>query len=68
MKVFEANITFKVSDYLNSNLKNIASFELANQKMYDAFGIIHFFDNNEELETLKEIISETQNIVEESYF
>jgi hypothetical protein len=65
MKVFEANITFKVSDYLNSNLKNIASFELANQKMYDAFGIIHFFDNNEELETLKEIISETQNIVEE---
>ncbi len=65
MKVFEANINFNVSDYLNSNLKNIASFELANQKMYDAFGIIHFFDNNEELETLKEIISETQNIVEE---
>ena len=65
MKVFEANITFKVSDYLNSNLKNIASFELANQKMYDAFCIIHFFDNNEELETLKEIISETQNTVEE---
>ena len=65
MKVFEANISYEVSDYLNSNLKNIISFELANQKVYDACGIIHFFDNNEELETLKEIISETQNIVEE---
>ncbi len=65
MKVFEANITFQVSDYLNRNLKNITLFELANQKMYDAFGILLFFDNNEELETLKEIISETQNVVEE---
>ena len=65
MKVFNANINYQVSDYLNSNLKNTASYELANQKMYDAFGIIHFFDNNEELETLKNIISETQNIVEE---
>ena len=65
MKVFNANINYQVSDYLNSNLKNTASYELANQKMYDAFDIIHFFDNNEELETLKDIISETQNIVEE---
>ena len=65
MRVFGANISYVVSDYLNSNLKNITTFEFANQKMYDAFGILHFFDNNQELETLKEIISETQNIVEE---
>lgn len=65
MKVFEANINYQVSEYLNSILKNTASYELANQKVYDAFGIIHFFDNNEELEALKETISETQNIVEE---
>jgi len=65
MKVFEANITHQVSDFLNDNLKNITSFEKANQKMYDAFGIIHFFDNNEELETLKEVLSETHNVVEE---
>ena len=65
MKVFEANITHQVSDFLNDNLKNITSFENANQKMYDAFGIIHFFDNNEELETLKEVLSETHNVVEE---
>ena len=65
MKIFDANITHQVSDFLNDNLKKITSFEKANQKMYDAFGIIHFFDNNEDLETLKEVLSETHNIIEE---
>ena len=62
MKVFEANITHQVSDFLNENLKKITSFQKANQKMYEAFGIIHFFDNDEELETLKEVLSITNNI------
>ena len=65
MKVFEANISHQVSDFLNENLKKITAFEKANQKMYDAFGLMHFFDNNEELEILKEVISETHNLVEE---
>lgn len=65
MKVFEANITYKVSDYLNVNLKNITSFEMANQKMNDAFGIIHLFDSNDELEILKETISISNIIVSE---
>lgn len=65
MKVFEANITRQVSDFLNCNLKRTISFEIANQKMFDAFGVMHFFDNNEELETLKEIISENHNVVED---
>jgi hypothetical protein len=64
MKVFEANISHKVSDFLNQNLRNISSFELANQKMFDAFGIKHFFDNDEDLETLKEVISDNCNILE----
>lgn len=65
MKIFEANITHQVSDFLNDNLKKVVSFEKANQKMYDASGIIHFFNNNEELEILKEVLSETYNVVEE---
>ena len=65
MKVFEANITPQVSGFLNDNLKNIISFEKANQKMVDAFGINHFFDNNEELETLKEVLSVTGPIDKE---
>ena len=65
MKVFEANISHKVSDFLNQNLRNTSSFELANQKMFVAFGIKHFFDNDEDLGTLKEVISDNCNILEE---
>ena len=65
MRVFEANVSHQVSDYLFDNLKNIASFEIANQKMYDAFGILQFFDNNDELDILKETISISYTIVEE---
>jgi hypothetical protein len=65
MKVFEANISHKVSDFLNQHLRNTSSFELANQKMFDAFGIKHFFDNDEDLEILKEVISDNCNILEE---
>ncbi len=65
MKVFEANITYQVSEYLNNFLKNSSSFETANQKMNEAFGVIDFFDNNDELEVLKETISISNNIVSE---
>lgn len=65
MKVFEANITYQVSDYLNSLLKDNISIETANQKIFEAFGIKYFFDNNDELETLKETISIINNVVSE---
>jgi hypothetical protein len=65
MKVFDANINHRVSDFLNDNLKEISSFEKANQKMYAACGIMHFFENDEELGALKETLSITQNNVEE---
>ncbi|MEI6434235.1 MAG: hypothetical protein WCP32_05270 [Bacteroidota bacterium] len=65
MKVFEANISHQVTIFLNDSLKKITTFELANQKMFDAFGIQWFFDKNEELETLKEVISKTQMIAKE---
>ncbi len=65
MKVFEANITYQVADYLNFCLKDINSFETANQKIFDAFGITLFFDNNEELETLKENILLTNELISE---
>lgn len=70
MKVFEANgwrssITHQVSDYLNDKLKNVVSIETANQKMYEDFGFVHFFDNVEDLQLLKETVSISQNIVSE---
>lgn len=65
MRIFEANITLLVSNFLNESLKEIVSIDKANQKMYDTFGIIHFFDNENDLQSLKETISETQNLLEE---
>ena len=65
MRVFDANITQLVSNFLNESLRGITSIKKANQKMYDAFGIIHFFDNVDDLQTLKETISENKNILEE---
>lgn len=64
--VFEANISSQASSFLKNNLKEITFFEIANQKLYDAFGMLHFFDNNEELETLKGVLLETQNILEDA--
>ena len=65
MQVFEAHISDRVSNYLSDNLKNISSFETANQKMHDCFGITRFFDNNHELEILKEAIANSNNVVQE---
>lgn len=63
MKVFEANITHQVLDYLHHNLKNVVSVAEANQKMYEAFGFITFFDNLDELQTVKETV--VQSIIKE---
>ncbi|TDB68077.1 hypothetical protein [Arundinibacter roseus] len=65
MKVFEANITDQVSYFLNDTLKNTFSLEKANQEIFDRFGIRFFFNNDEELETLKKLISDTCISVEE---
>jgi hypothetical protein len=61
MRVFEANITHHVSVFLNANLKNINDFGVANQRLFDTFGIKCFFENNDDLETLKAVISENNN-------
>jgi len=57
MKVFEANNTHQVSGFLNENLRNISSYEKANQEMVGAFCINHFFENDEELKMLKQLLS-----------
>ncbi|MEY3239081.1 MAG: hypothetical protein RIR11_519 [Bacteroidota bacterium] len=65
MKVFDANITPQVSDFLIENLKEITSFENANQKMYETFGITHFFDDDKELDSLKAVLSVSYIIAQE---
>lgn len=65
MKIFEANITHQVSDFLRKKLNRTTSLLTANQKMFDACGIKHFFDCEEEFEALKEIICSNENLVKE---
>jgi len=65
LKVFEANISQRVSDFLIELLNGILTFEAANQTIFENFGIKNFFTENDELETLKEVLSETYNLVEE---
>jgi hypothetical protein len=65
MKIFEANISFQVADFFNKKLSKTTSLKTANQKMFDACGIKHFFDNESEFESLKEIICSIENLVEE---
>ena len=66
MKIFEASISYQVSSFLKENLRNLTSFESANQKMFDACGIKHFFDNNDDFTALLNLIIDTnKDLVEE---
>lgn len=65
MKIFEANITHQVSDFLKKKLYNTTTLITANQKMFDSCGIKHFFDNELEFEAIKKIICSIESIVEE---
>ena len=57
MRLFEANISLQVCTFLKDFLKNTLSFENANQKMVDAFGINIFFENDDDFQALKESVS-----------
>ncbi|OAV70242.1 type II restriction m6 adenine DNA methyltransferase, Alw26I/Eco31I/Esp3I family [Bacteroidales bacterium Barb4] len=57
MKIFEANITCKVVEFLKESLKNIVLTGAANQMLYNQFGILHSFENDDELSHLKEQLS-----------
>ena len=65
MKIFDANITHQVSDFLRKKLNKATTLITANQKMFDAYRIKHFFDSELEFEEIKDIIFSDKNIVEE---
>lgn len=57
MKIFEANISLQVCTFLKDFLYKTESFENANQKMFEAFGITTFFDYDDDFQNLKELVS-----------
>ena len=65
MKIFEANISYQVLAFLKEFLRNTTSFEIANQKISDAFGIRYFFDNDDFNTLIKSLSLSDINLVEE---
>lgn len=57
MKIFEANISMQVFTFLKDFLNKTSSFENANQKMFDSFGINSFFENKDDFQRLKKSVS-----------
>jgi len=64
--VFGANMTDIAADYFANNLKNAVSVTVANYQISEAFGIIDFFESDEELTLLKEAILFHQDIIKET--
>jgi hypothetical protein len=64
-KVFEAHITEQASDFLSHDLEAVGSFLEANEKIYAHFGIIDFFQNNNELEEVKQVTVAPYSIANE---
>lgn len=66
MKIFDASISYKASVFLKETLRNISSFELANQKLVDVCGIKYFFPNSDDFTSVLNLLEETnENLLEE---
>lgn len=65
MKIFDAKINYRVSEFLKENLKELFAFEEANEKIYQSFGLLNFFENNEELKSFKISVTNNTNLVKE---
>lgn len=66
MKISEANISTQVYLFFKECLKEIKSFEAANQKIFDTCGIHLFFDNSNDFDLVCQSISSSNiDMIEE---
>lgn len=54
MRIFDAIITLQAYSFLKGIFTSELTFENANKKMFDDFGIVSFFNNIEDFESLEE--------------
>lgn len=66
MKIFEATISGKAVDFLESIFKGISQFETANVKIVEAFRVNNFFESQDEYEVFKRAIVISSDLVGES--
>ncbi|MDR0394972.1 MAG: SAM-dependent methyltransferase [Tannerella sp.] len=65
MNIFGANISCQVSEYLSKALKDISLYDDANDILYEAFGVLAFFENQTEFEELQSTLNSFHSIVSE---
>jgi hypothetical protein len=65
MNIFGANISCQVSEYLSKALKDISLYDNANDILYEAFGVLAFFENQTEFEELQSTLNAFHSIVSE---
>jgi len=65
MKIFEANISNQVLEFLRELLNESENYEIANQKILDEFGINNFFDKDDFLTLIESLSNSNNNLVEE---
>lgn len=63
--IFGANMSEVVSSYFLENISTIDTFEKVNDKLFKDFGIKYFFEDEEEFQNFKQIISSSNFILEE---
>lgn len=65
MRIFDAHISEQASDFLGRHLQRLSSYQTANEKLFEASGIEDFFNQQEELDILKQRITGKVEAVEE---
>jgi hypothetical protein len=61
MTILDANISPNVADYLKILLATVVTCEKANQAIFEAFGIVDFISNDEELAALQAALAAPTN-------
>lgn len=65
MKILRANINFQTLSFLKDLLDGIASYEIANKKLFETSGIISFFENEIDFQQLINSMNEISQNEEE---
>jgi hypothetical protein len=65
MNIFGANISFQAFTYFSDTLKGCSIVEDANEGIYIMCGIVDFFGDQREFDTFKEVLSISENMLNE---
>lgn len=65
MNFRELNIPFRVFEFLKQNYNHLTSLQSSNEFIQSNSGVLKFFDSIEQIEDIKEFVSESSTLVQE---